>query len=231
MEILIQGNTYMRYVSLVIYTIICAHASLINGINPTFGKTHFIIGMEDPIQQMLFNTVPTAAPKVFSHTNANAYFAPDDNLEDILCQYIAREHEAIDIAVYSFTNKRIAQALIDAHKRGVTIRIVTDQYGIRDRFSKLQLLQENNIPIFVYDPMYRGKSAATLNDAMHNKFLILKKNYGELPCVWTGSFNFTKSATKSNQENVLTTQEDAIVQKYVAQFNRLLQRCKKIIAQ
>jgi len=231
MEILIQGNTYMRYVTLFMCTIVCAHTVLINGITPAFGKTHFIIGMKKPIQQMLLSTAPTTAQKIFSPTNTNAYFAPDDNLEDILCQYIAREHEAIDIAVYSFTNKRIAQALIDAHKKGVAIRIVTDQYGIRDRFSKIQFLQENNIPIFVYNPMYRGKSSATLNDAMHNKFLIFKKNNGEMPCVWTGSFNFTKSATKSNQENVLTTQENTVVQKYVAQFNRLLQRCKKNIAQ
>lgn len=209
-----------RYITL-LFVIFCTTISTIPNAPRSFGKTHFIVGMQPQELVRVQSEQPNPSP------TCHAYFSPDDNLESLLCSYIDQEQEAIDIAIFSFTNKRIARALIDAYNRGIKIRIITDPSSLQDRFNKCTLLQENHIPIFVYDLHYKGKASNTLSNLMHNKFAIFKKNNGKIPCVWTGSFNFTKSASLSNQENILVIQEQPTVQKYIMQFDRLLQRCKK----
>ena len=188
----------------------------------TFGKTHFIVGVppERITQEVLIE------PK--DDGSCCAYFSPDDDLQKLLCDHIANEQEAIDIAIFSFTDKKIAEALIGAHTKGIRIRIVTDPSGVNDRFSKIFFLQENGIPIYVYNLRYKKKAPATLSDIMHNKFVIFKKNSMQRSYVWTGSFNFTKSATLSNQENVMVSEQRLLVKQYNAQFSRLLSRSKRL---
>ena len=187
----------------------------------SFGKTHFIVGVppEHIIQEVI-------EPK--DDGTCCAYFSPDDDLQKLLCDHITNEQEAIDIAIFSFTDKKIAEALIRAHTQGIRVRIVTDPSGVHDRFSKILFLQENGIPIYVYNVRYKKKARATLNDIMHNKFVIFKKNNMQRSSVWTGSFNFTKSATLSNQENVMVSEQRLLVKQYNAQFSRLLSRSKRL---
>ncbi len=191
----------------------------------TFGKTHFIVGVppERITQEVLIE------PK--DDGFCCAYFSPDDDLQKLLCDHITNEQEAIDIAIFSFTDKKIAEALIGAHTKGIRIRIVTDPSGIHDRFSKIFFLQENGIPIYVYNVRYKKKAPATLSDIMHNKFVIFKKNSMQRSYVWTGSFNFTKSATLSNQENVMVSEQRSLVKQYNTQFNRLISRSKRLRSQ
>ena len=51
---------------------------------------------------------------------------------------------------------------------------------------------------------------------MHNKYLIVDEFF-----VLTGSFNWTFQAGKSNQENVVVTDDEWIVHKYEENFNDL----------
>jgi len=158
-----------------------------------------------------------------------AYFSPDDNLQQLLCDYINQEKEGIDVAIFSFTHKKIAEALMHAHKNGIKVRIITDPSSAHDRFSKIYLLQECGIPIYLYNLHYTEKVAGTFSNIMHNKFVVFKNNNHKKAYVWTGSFNFTKSAALSNQENVLVIEHAHIIKKYSDQFERLLTRCKRAL--
>jgi phosphatidylserine/phosphatidylglycerophosphate/cardiolipin synthase-like enzyme len=51
------------------------------------------------------------------------YFAPDTNLEDVDLSLIEHSHRSIDVAMYTFTDHRIAEALRRAAKRGVLVRV------------------------------------------------------------------------------------------------------------
>ena len=51
---------------------------------------------------------------------------------------------------------------------------------------------------------------------MHNKFGIIDQRVAI-----TGSFNWTYTATKHNQENLLATSNFTIVKQYEEEFNRL----------
>ena len=61
------------------------------------------------------------------------YFSPQDNLESLDIQVIQSARHTIDIAMYAFTDKPIANALIAAANRGVKIRIYRDKTQIKDR--------------------------------------------------------------------------------------------------
>ena len=149
-----------------------------------------------------------------------ALFSPDDNLESVLISLIDNEQHSLKVAVFSFTNGNIAQALLRALDRGVTLELVIDASCLKDRFNKIELLQAKGINPYIYRP-----SATTLlSDIMHNKFVIFGENIGGKQILWTGSFNFTKSAQLKNQENVIVLDEKYLIEKYEKQFEVIKKR-------
>jgi phosphatidylserine/phosphatidylglycerophosphate/cardiolipin synthase-like enzyme len=193
-----------------------------------FGKTHFIIGApyaSPPIQETISEIPHIKCQSMLCTTDgkiAHALFSPDDNVQDVLIDLINKEQKCIDIAVFSFTNKKIAQALLRAHERGIRIRIIVDQISVHDRFGKIHKLCKGGLKnICVYQST---KRKSLFPDRMHNKFIIFGKNILNKTFVWTGSFNFTRSATQANQENVVIVENINIMNKFKKQFKVLLAR-------
>ena len=55
------------------------------------------------------------------------YFAPSANVASSIVKVIdASEHEVL-VQAYGFTHNAIAQALVRAHQRGVTVRVLLDK--------------------------------------------------------------------------------------------------------
>ena len=52
-------------------------------------------------------------------------------------------------AAYSFTSKPLAQALGDAHKRGVHTEIILDKSNIRDKYSAADFTAHMGIPTYI----------------------------------------------------------------------------------
>lgn len=147
-----------------------------------------------------------------------AYFSPDDNVRAKLIDLIDNEQESLSIAIYTLTDKDITNALLQAYERGVGIEIVSDRAYSGERYSRIPILANHRISIWVYQTPEEYRSL------MHNKFIIFKKNILDKSIVWTGSFNFTKSASISNQENVIVTDNPEVVSRFEHQFKLLKQR-------
>lgn len=151
----------------------------------------------------------------------SVYFSPDDDMRSRLLHFIGQEQERICAAVFIFTDKDIAHALINAQKRGVPIEIITDATCIRDKHNKIGLLCDADVPVFVYGPQ---QTSSGYSGIMHHKFIVFSKNMNNRALLWTGSFNFTKSACDSNQENVIVLSEAAVIERFYKQFARLKER-------
>lgn len=199
---------------------------------PNLGKTHFILGLPAVTPPPLKKVKPPAnlpdlGKKLVCPDGCfkQAFFSPDDNVQEILMQLIDQEKKSIKIAIFSFTDGKIAQALIDAVHRGVTVEIIVDVSGQRDKFSKIETLKAHGVKVTVYDP----KNNTVYNNIMHHKFVIFENNIGAKSLLWTGSYNFTKSATINNQENVLVLDEIHLIQKYAHQFELIKERTHKKI--
>ena len=155
-----------------------------------------------------------------------AFFSPDDKPRSKLINLINQTKYKIQAAVYVLTDKLVAESLIQAKKRGVKVEIVTDRNCVTMPFGKISMLKNNDIEVFVFslNPTKR------IQPLMHNKFAIFEINNSEKnkkvnQWVWTGSFNWTVSANKSNQENVILTNSRGVVAKYKKQFEILKRRC------
>ena len=145
--------------------------------------------------------------------HSEAYFSPDDHPADRLISLINSTKRKIYGAVYMFTDALIAQALINAKKRGVDVKIIVDNATMDYEYGKGALLKENGIDVYVFSiPSKKAKFGTPL---MHNKFALLDNQ------LWTGSFNWTKSANQKNQENVILTTNKKVYAKYEKQFEIL----------
>jgi len=136
-----------------------------------------------------------------------AAFSPHQGSTELIIRNINAARQSIRVAAYSFTSKPIAQALANAHNRGVDVKVVLDKSQLREQHSVLTSLQIQNIPTRI-----NSKYAI-----MHNKFMILDNN-----TLQTGSFNYTKAAEFRNAENILVISQDfRIISQYFKQWQRL----------
>ena len=187
---------------------------------PTFGKTHFIIGQPTVIVAEKKQEKKEATLEANNGSIVGAYFSPDDDLSEQLQRLIAQERKAIRIAIFMFTDTTIANALIAAKNRGVSVEIISDAGCLKERSSKIGHVCDNGCVVYIYNPGYQSQEAGSL---MHHKFALFEDNDGK-PAVWTGSYNFTKGARNSNQENAVILRDGQTFNKFDKQFDMLKNR-------
>ena len=187
--------------------------------SPTsFGKTHFIVG--HPTHEVIEEgTPPAPTPRTFPH-GTQVFFTPDDNIRDELVRYIKQETEKIQIAIFMITDPKIALALSDAVNRNVAVELITDVGCLKERSNKINDLCKHGCFVRIYNPSYDKKGRTGL---MHHKFALFTNNLGK-SVLWTGSYNFTKAASNTNQENALILDDQKIFDIFSKQFGRLRKR-------
>jgi phosphatidylserine/phosphatidylglycerophosphate/cardiolipin synthase-like enzyme len=121
-----------------------------------------------------------------------------------LVQAIDAARLSIDVAVYSISLNSVRNALLNAHDRGVTIRMVMETSNM-DR-SDPQILIEAGIPIV-------GDNRDGL---MHNKFMVIDKSE-----VWMGSMNFTDSGAYEDNNNLMRIHSTKMAENYSKEFEEM----------
>jgi phosphatidylserine/phosphatidylglycerophosphate/cardiolipin synthase-like enzyme len=147
----------------------------------------------------------------------SVYFSPEDCLEKRLIQLIDEENKSIHLAIYCMTHREIGEALIRAKKRGVDVQVIVDKYSVKMR-APLAKMVDGGISICVWD----SKNASGKKNEralMHNKFCV----FGD-ESVWTGSFNFTYSASRLHQENAVVLRNREMASEFKKQFNNIKMR-------
>ena len=132
-------------------------------------------------------------------TFVQAFFPPKDRVKPLLCELIEEETDAIDVAMFQFTDKDIAQSLLEAYDRGVSLHLIIDKSCLAGHYNQALPLHTAGVPVFIHMGSER-------NSLMHNKIMILHSLY----CVVTGSMNFTNAGANSNRENMLIIQDKSI---------------------
>jgi phosphatidylserine/phosphatidylglycerophosphate/cardiolipin synthase-like enzyme len=113
---------------------------------------------------------------------------------------------SIDVAAYSFSLNTIRNALINAHKRGVNVRMVMESTNM-DR-SDPQALIESGIAII-------GDNREGL---MHDKFIVIDKSE-----VWLGSMNYTDAGTYEDNNNMMRILSTKVAEDYSVEFNEMFE--------
>lgn len=133
-------------------------------------------------------------------------FVPDgDSCEKLLLDAIHATRRTLRVQAYYFTSAPIAQAVKQAKERGVDVQVIVDQSQTGDKYTSATYLKNAGVPVVV----------DTKPAIAHNKVMIFDGR-----AVFTGSYNFTKSAETRNTENGLLIRDDAaLVKAYLDNWN------------
>jgi phosphatidylserine/phosphatidylglycerophosphate/cardiolipin synthase-like enzyme len=164
---------------------------------------------------LLFVAGCTRAESVVPLDNsAQVCFTPGADCTGLIVEKIGGARSEILVQAYSFTSQPIAQALVKASKRGVSVIVILDKSNKVDRgYSAASFLANSGVPTFIdFD-----------HKIAHNKIMIIDNTQ-----VITGSFNFTKAAQQSNAENVLILNNQLLTKEYKDNFKSHLRHSEQI---
>ena len=139
-------------------------------------------------------------------------FSPKGGCTEAVVKEIDAAKKTIIVQAYSFTSAPIAKALVEAHKRGVDVRVILDKSQRTEKYSSADFVLHAGIPIWI-DAQHA---------IAHNKVMVI-----DGATVLTGSFNFTKAAEEHNAENLLVIRDKALAEKYAANWNTHLDHSEK----
>ncbi len=161
-------------------------------------------------------SIPVVNPPVIPATTAEwiqVYFtnpiAPNNGdysggADQVLADAIGRARLTVDVAAYSLNLWSIRDALIDAHRRGVTVRVVMESDNMD--VNEVQDLKDAGIP--VTGDRHEG--------LMHDKFVVIDRSE-----VWTGSMNFTVGGTYKDNNNLIRIRSEQAAQDYTVEFEQM----------
>ena len=127
------------------------------------------------------------------------------SLEERLVAKLATATFRVDAALYRLSSTPIADALIEARRRGVVVRLVTETDYIKE--AQVKRLQDVEIPVVDDD----GRAGF-----MHHKFVVIDERY-----VWTGSYNTTYNGAYRNNNNVILVDSVPLAYNFTQEFREL----------
>jgi mitochondrial cardiolipin hydrolase len=133
-------------------------------------------------------------------------FSPGDACRLRIAHRFAQARRAADLCVFTITDDRIANAILDAHRRGLHLRLLTDNDKAFDLGSDIDRLAAAGIEVRVDRTPFH----------MHHKFAIFDGRV-----LLNGSYNWTRGAAEQNCENLVESNDPALIGPFQAEFERL----------
>ena len=140
---------------------------------------------------------------------SDVWFSPGDECRNALISHIRSCRQQLDICVFTIADDRITEAIVDAHKRGIAVRIISDNDKRTDHGSDIDSMREAGVDIALDQTRAH----------MHHKFALFDQKR-----VVNGSFNWTRSASRYNEENLVSTTDPTQVEHFQQQFEELWER-------
>ena len=140
------------------------------------------------------------------------YFSPGFTCKKAIINQLDTAEFSIKICVFTISDNDIADAIMDAYNRGVQVTVITDNDKTNDKGSDIYKLFREGIEVKTDDEPHH----------MHHKFAIF-----DLKRLITGSFNWTRSASLYNQENVILTDNEELVEQHIAYYDNLWKQMRR----
>jgi phosphatidylserine/phosphatidylglycerophosphate/cardiolipin synthase-like enzyme len=127
------------------------------------------------------------------------FFSPNGGATQAAVDALGQATNSVLVQAYSFTSAALAQALVAAQHRGVTVQIILDRSQRTEKYSEADFFNHNEVTTLI----------DSRHAIAHNKVMIID---GFL--VLTGSFNFTRAAEDKNAENLLLINDPILAKAY-----------------
>ena len=152
----------------------------------------------------------TATPNprvILDGTPLDIYFSPDDHVQAALLDLLHNASSSIYFLAFSFTSDPMSKAIQERARAGVKVAGVMDADQVKTNMGT------------EYDTFRMAGIDLRLDQEpglMHHKVLIIDGQ-----TVVMGSYNFTASAEKTNDENVIVIYSPQIAARYLQEFRRV----------
>lgn len=142
------------------------------------------------------------------------YFSPQDRALPLLVERLQAAQSSIRFMAFSFTSDDIAQAMLDRHATGVLVQGVFESRNAGGTGADFNLLKQGGVDVLEDGNCY----------TMHHKVIIIDER-----TVITGSYNFTRRAEETNDENLLIIDDPQLAQQFLAEFERVYTQARQPI--
>lgn len=143
-----------------------------------------------------------------------SYFSPEDEILANILPRLEGAEKSVHFMAFSFTHDDMGDLLKSLSKQGIEIHGVFETTGSQTKYSEYGRLRRARPPV---DVLQDGNPYP-----MHHKVFIID---GET--VILGSFNFSKNAEKSNDENLLIIDDETLAGKFTEEFARICQQAQE----
>lgn len=175
------------------------------------------------------------------------HYSPTENLEHYDLALLRSAHSSIDLCGFSFTDEAVGDAIESAARRGVRVRVYLDRSQSDDELSRAAkhdgvskpsgrkrdvqfadgFFEEQDVPDASTQAVIT-RLAATPNVEVrikHSRVLMHLKSYAvDGQTLRSGSANFSASALKHQDNDLVLTHDAASVRRFESDFNQLWSR-------
>ncbi|HEV2579198.1 MAG TPA: phospholipase D-like domain-containing protein [Acidobacteriaceae bacterium] len=175
------------------------------------------------------------------------HYSPTENLEHYDLALLRSAHKSIDLCGFSFTDEAVGDAITSAARRGVRVRVYLDRSQSDDELERAAkhdgaprptarkrdvqfadgFFDEQDVPDATTEAVI-ARLAATPNVEVrikHSRVLMHLKSYAvDGQTLRSGSANFSPSALKRQDNDLVLTRDAASVRRFELDFNQLWAR-------
>lgn len=137
--------------------------------------------------------------------SSESAYGNEDSVETLFT-LLRGAKQSLDVCVFTISNQKLINILIEAHKRGVVVRIITDNEQLKTNGEQIVNLRRAGVQV-------RHNNSSLF---MHHKFAVIDGRV-----LLNGSLNWTLQGLHGNQENVVVTSEHNLVSPFIRQFLHL----------
>jgi len=149
-----------------------------------------------------------------------------DNLEQVIVDFIDAATDELDIAVQEVDSLPIAEAIVRARQRKVTVRLVSEaDYLIDDKAADNPFEADDSLKNEVNRKIHLALLRARMwvrtdfnPKIFHQKFIIRDRS-----AILTGSTNFTDTDTHSNLNHILVVENEEVAKEFRGEFEDIRQ--------
>jgi phosphatidylserine/phosphatidylglycerophosphate/cardiolipin synthase-like enzyme len=150
----------------------------------------------------------TPNPRVIiDGTPMDIYFSPDDHVQAALVDLLDNAKKSIYFLAYSFTSDPLGEAIRQRAAAGVKVSGVMEAEQVASNVGS----EYDAFRVAGMDVHLDGNRGQ-----MHHKVMIIDNQI-----VVMGSYNFTASAEKTNDENLIVIYDPGIAAQYLGEFQRV----------
>jgi len=150
-------------------------------------------------------------------------FGPDENIESFIISQINSAKKGIIVLAFWFTWKPIADSLIEAHQRGVKVRLVLDKRSCEVKLKDVDPVRELVVPRYL-ESCGINKEDILIYDGelMHHKTILIDDDI-----VLTGTCNFFNASINRHEEVYMLMRSKKLKDVFKRRFDTLTTRSKR----